>query len=109
MIAAWGTQCYHCAQPIDLRIAHPHPRSFSIEHLTPRSHAGADQLTNLRPSHLGCNCARGNRPITDRSGDPIPQRRRENKKGRFSCPAPGQEVPQAAAEQLHETRTKEQP
>lgn len=62
VLAVHGAVCVLCHEPINLALTWPHPRSFSIEHVRARSHDGRDTLANLRPAHLGCNSARGNRP-----------------------------------------------
>jgi len=37
------------------------PQSFAADHVTPTSLGGdAVRLSNLRPSHFGCNSSRGN-------------------------------------------------
>ena len=87
VVAVYGTTCVLCGEPIDLRRRHPDPRSFSIEHLECRSHGGPDRLANMRPAHLGCNSARGNRPAVP-DGD-----RRPRRTGRFSLTGPPREDP----------------
>ena len=49
----YGTTCWLCHQPIVGRV--------SIDHVTPVSQGGSDDITNLRPAHLKCNVRRGNR------------------------------------------------
>lgn len=61
LVAMYGSDCWLCGLPINLTIAWPHPSSFSVDHVIPRSKGGTDALDNLRPSHLGCNSRRGNR------------------------------------------------
>lgn len=83
VLALYGNQCVICNELIDLARVHPDSMSFSIEHLTPRSAGGTDSLVNLRPAHLGCNSARGNRPM--QTARPRPPRLH----GRFSTGEPG--------------------
>lgn len=55
--------CCLCLKPIDYTLEWPDPRSFSVEHVKPRSthpHLAEDP-TNLDAAHLGCNSRRGNR------------------------------------------------
>lgn len=37
----------------------------TADHLTPRSKGGSDDINNLRPAHVGCNSARGNRELSE--------------------------------------------
>lgn len=69
VITRWGTVCWLCHKPIDLNVEHPHPDSFTIDHVLPRAHGGGDDVRNLRPAHRRCNNARGHshRPV-GRSG-----------------------------------------
>lgn len=61
VIAEYGAVCVHCHGVIDLDRRHPDPLSLSIDHVVPRSRGGSDELANLRPAHLHCNCSRGDR------------------------------------------------
>lgn len=61
VVAAYGARCVHCGGRIDLGRAWPDPLSLSLDHVVPRSRGGGDDLANLRPSHLHCNCSRGAR------------------------------------------------
>ena len=54
-------RCGICGQPISRTRRWPDPRAASIDHLVPLSQGGMDTAANKRASHLGCNCARGNR------------------------------------------------
>lgn len=57
-----GYRCGICGRKVDMALKHPHPRSASIDHITPLSHPGAtDTKVNVRLAHLGENVARGNR------------------------------------------------
>lgn len=65
-----GTVCWLCPHPIDLTLTHPHPRSFSVDHIIPLV-LGGDPLAraNVRAAHLDCNMKRGThqaRPTTSR-------------------------------------------
>lgn len=48
--------CWLCQQPIDPTLAWPDLRSLTTDHVHP-----ADPTSPLRPAHLHCNSARGNR------------------------------------------------
>lgn len=67
--STWGTRCWVCDLPIDMRRRWPDPLSPSVEHTKPRSKGGTDDLRWLRLSHLHCNIVRGNRTVSSvRSG-----------------------------------------
>lgn len=55
--------CCRCGQAIDLTLKWPHPESFSVDHfpfpLSSHPHL-AEEPSNLRAAHLGCNNAAGN-------------------------------------------------
>ena len=53
VLEVYGNICWLCHQPID--------GLPSADHVLPRSRGGSDDIENLRPSHLRCNIARGNR------------------------------------------------
>ena len=63
VIAAYGPVCVHCGRRIDLTVPSTDPAGLSLDHLIPRSRGGGDELENLRPSHLHCNCARRARAL----------------------------------------------
>jgi 5-methylcytosine-specific restriction endonuclease McrA len=60
VVAMYGTDCYHCGNPIDFEA----PRltgsfgwelAYHSDHLIPLSKNGPDELENIRPSHGKCN------------------------------------------------------
>lgn len=56
-----GAPCHICNGPIDYRLRHPHPESWSLDHLVSvkeRMDLILD-LGNWRASHLDCNQRRG--------------------------------------------------
>lgn len=58
-----GEPCCLCNRPIDLSIPYPDPWSFTVEHVTPTSHGGADHGDEqLAPAHFRCNRQRSNGP-----------------------------------------------
>lgn len=59
-----GNVCHLCGEAIDMRLRHPHPRSWQLDHYVPLSLGGAlDDPANARESHRECNIARGNTPM----------------------------------------------
>lgn len=64
VLAAYGARCHLCGDAIDLALRKPDPLSLSIDHVVPRSRGGSDDLSNLRPAHLGCNSARQATPMS---------------------------------------------
>jgi 5-methylcytosine-specific restriction endonuclease McrA len=60
-----GSTCAICHKPIDPTLKWPDPQSFTIDHITPRSHGGAIwDIANMQPAHLSCNSRKGNRADT---------------------------------------------
>lgn len=57
-------RCF-CGQKIDRRLAWPHPRSASLDHIIPISQDGPHTYANCRIAHLDCNLRRGNRGRND--------------------------------------------
>jgi 5-methylcytosine-specific restriction endonuclease McrA len=56
----YGTDCYHCNEPIDFEApratgAPGWEKSYHPDHLVPLSKGGLDILDNIRPSHAQCN------------------------------------------------------
>lgn len=49
VLSTYGTSCHLCGGP----------GANSSDHVVPRSKGGGHDLSNLRPSHRGCNIARG--------------------------------------------------
>ena len=88
VLATYGNSCTLCGSPIRLDLPRRHPDGPSVEHLRPRSKGGSDDLPNLRPAHLRCNSARGNRPHTDASDLPA-----EHDGRAFFQPATPQDTP----------------
>lgn len=66
MILAWIAdrdhwRCHICKTRVGKKIAWPHVRSASLDHVVPLSKGGAHDPSNVRLAHLGCNSAKGNR------------------------------------------------
>lgn len=57
----FGPWCGRCGRWIDTRLKGPDPMSLSLGHIQPLSRGGTDHPHNLRPEHLACNVAAGNR------------------------------------------------
>ncbi|RBY82673.1 HNH endonuclease [Blastococcus sp. TF02A-26] len=69
-LVARGAGCAWCFEPIDLDLAWPDPRSFSVDHVVALDEGGAPlDPANAVPMHLGCNSSKGTRPLADR---PVP-------------------------------------
>ena len=64
--------CWLCRQAIDWTAPPDDPASFSVDHVQPLStHPWlAEDPTNFRPAHRGCNTSRGNRPPPADLGTP---------------------------------------
>lgn len=62
VIGRYGTVCWLCGQPIDMQASRRAPLGLSIDHVIPRSKGGSDDIDNLRPAHLQCNCKRQDKP-----------------------------------------------
>lgn len=56
-----NAHCWLCHKSINYKAPPRTPESFSVDHITPVS-LGGDSMrrSNWRPSHYGCNSARGN-------------------------------------------------
>ena len=57
-----GEPCCFCKAPIDLTLRYPAPMSFTVDHATPTSLGGSDDIDGLRPAHNSCNRQRSNLP-----------------------------------------------
>ena len=57
-----GAACGICGGSINYRLAHPHPDSWSCDHVIPMSQRPdlALERKNWQPAHLGCNSSKGN-------------------------------------------------
>lgn len=59
-VRARHEHCCRCQQPIDYSLTYPDPGSFSVDHYpyALSTHPWlAEEPTNLRAAHLGCNWA----------------------------------------------------
>lgn len=63
LLAEQAHTCYLCGLPIDPERKYPDALSASVDHVIPLSRGGSGLRENLRAAHLGCNVAKGNRPI----------------------------------------------
>lgn len=59
LLRTYGQVCWICRKGIDMTLAFPDPKCFSIDHIKPLSLGGGHGLENLRPSHSDCNARRG--------------------------------------------------
>ncbi|MEU4709495.1 HNH endonuclease [Nocardia salmonicida] len=54
--------CHLCGGPIDTTLPYTHPRSWTADHLIPRSRGG-HLLGEMKAAHRDCNAKRGNKPL----------------------------------------------
>ena len=64
VFALYGTNCHLCNESIDLEAPRWQgesgwERGLHIDHVTPISRGGADNLANVRPAHGKCNLKKG--------------------------------------------------
>ncbi|MET8278278.1 HNH endonuclease [Micromonospora sp. NPDC005174] len=52
--------CHLCRTRINRRLAWPHPRSASLDHVIPVSRGGAHVRANVKATHLVCNLRKNN-------------------------------------------------
>lgn len=52
--------CQLCGESINLSLKHPHPMSFSLDHIKPLSKGGTHTFENVQSSHLKCNINKSN-------------------------------------------------
>lgn len=64
VVGRWGSTCWLCKEPIDLSADRRGPSGLSVDHVTPRSKGGTDDLWNLRPAHRRCNVSRQAKPAS---------------------------------------------
>ncbi len=57
-LRAEGNPCWLCSEPIDYRLEHPHPMSFTADHVNALANGG-DLLGELAAAHKVCNERRG--------------------------------------------------
>lgn len=65
IVRSWRRPCCICGERIDYGLRWPNPRSFSVQHLIPRS-VRPDltfDVLNMDAAHLDCNKSQGTRPI----------------------------------------------
>lgn len=67
--------CAWCGMVIDTQLRAPHPLSFSVDHIVPRSqlHPLDDrhwQLSNMQEMHRRCNSSRGDKPMPTHTARP---------------------------------------
>ena len=55
IIARDQPPCGICSTPIDYTLPHHHPRSYVVDHITPRDKGGPDTLDNKQAAHRDCN------------------------------------------------------
>ena len=55
--------CHLCGKRIPQDVPTTHPKAATRDHITPRSHKGKDDPTNLAAAHRECNEKRGNKGV----------------------------------------------
>ena len=53
--------CAICGLPINYELSHPHPWSFTLDHIIPINRGGTTDEDNLQPAHFRCNRLKGTR------------------------------------------------
>ena len=63
--ARTNAECHLCQDVIDYRLQHPHPQSFSVDHIVTvkENPALLMDINNLAASHLDCNLCRNSDEI----------------------------------------------
>lgn len=56
-----GYQCGLCHLKVNMALVWPHPKSPSLDHITPLTKGGMHDPLNVQLAHLVCNTAKGNR------------------------------------------------
>jgi 5-methylcytosine-specific restriction endonuclease McrA len=69
-----GWQCGICCEPIDHTLAHPDPRSASLDHVIPISRGGPHTYANCQAAHLDCNVAKSDRVGDELDGESLSRR-----------------------------------
>lgn len=54
-------RCQLCGERVSKRLAWPHPRSASLDHIVPLTKDGAHEPANVQLAHLECNTRKHNR------------------------------------------------
>ncbi len=57
-------RCQLCRKRVDPKLRHPHPMSWSLDHIIPISRGGEHSYANTQLAHLGCNVSKGARITT---------------------------------------------
>lgn len=68
ILATYGSNCYLCQQDIDLSLPRTSKRGATVDHITPLSRGGQDELDNLRLVHWDCNRAKSNKLVEELNG-----------------------------------------
>lgn len=65
VLETFGTDCYICNTPIDLKasrrsgVGENWEHGLHLDHVIPLSRGGSDSLNNVRPAHAICNLKKG--------------------------------------------------
>lgn len=63
LVLASSSSCHWCRQPISTYLPRGDGNKATVDHLTPCSLGGTDELHNLVPACARCNERRGNKPL----------------------------------------------
>ena len=61
-VAQGRPDCALCGQIIDYSLRHPHPDSYSVDHIIPVARGGEDTYENKQAAHLRCNISKSDGP-----------------------------------------------
>jgi 5-methylcytosine-specific restriction endonuclease McrA len=69
LLARDGQRCWLCDEPMPAvnEVSRQDERAMSIDHVTPRSRGGTNELANLRLAHIACNNRRADTLAPTRS------------------------------------------
>ena len=57
--------CILCDNPIDPTLKAPHPKSRTLEHLTPIARGGRHDIDNIAFAHYSCNASKRDKTLNE--------------------------------------------